>query len=298
MTAASPAPALRKILSHVLPSDRASGFRLAVMIAFPPCKINLGLRVTAKRPDGFHDLQTCFYTLPWTDVLEVIHAPQTSFAYSGHVVPGDPLANLCVKAYEQLRRDFGLGPISAHLHKIIPMGAGLGGGSSDGAHMLRLLNVLFELDLDNAALARYAADLGSDCAYFIYDTPMIGRGRGEILTPAKVSLQNTYAVVLKPDLHISTAEAFSGIDPRRPDHDIAEVIALPRDEWKHHLHNDFERSLFPMYPQLLQLKELLYARGAFYASMSGSGSAIYGLFEERPAIAVSSGVIKWEGWLT
>ncbi len=267
------------------------------MVAFPPCKINLGLRVTAKRPDGFHDLETCFYTLPWTDILEVIHARETSFAYSGYVIPGDPSSNLCVKAYERLRRDFGLGPVSVHLHKIIPMGAGLGGGSSDAAHMLRLLNMLFELGLDNAKLTRYAAELGSDCAYFIYDTPMIGRGRGEILAPADVSLENIYAVVFKPHLHISTATAFAGIKPEKPDKDIADIIALPRTEWKHHLHNDFERSLFPLYPQLLQLKDQLYAHGAFYASMSGSGSAIYGLFEERPDIATSPDIITWEGWL-
>ena len=267
------------------------------MVAFPPCKINLGLRIIAKRTDGYHDLETCFYPIPWTDVLEVIHAPSTTFAYSGHVIPGDPSSNLCEKAYRLLQRDFNIGPVGMHLHKVLPMGAGLGGGSSDGAYMLRLLDKLFELHLAKEKLSEYASILGSDCAFFIGDGPMIGKGRGEILTSVDLTLKNTYAILLKPDIHISTATAFAGITPNQPAVAIDEVVNNDPSTWKSTMHNDFEDSLFPKFPVLGQLKEQLYEAGAFYASMSGSGSTIYGLFKEQTSIAPMPAVTKWEGWL-
>ncbi|HTF19449.1 MAG TPA: 4-(cytidine 5'-diphospho)-2-C-methyl-D-erythritol kinase [Chryseolinea sp.] len=267
------------------------------MVAFPPCKINLGLRILAKRTDGYHDLETCFYPVPWTDVLEVIHAPHTQFAYSGHVIPGNPSSNLCERAYQLLQRDFAVGPVHMHLHKVLPSGAGLGGGSSDGAYMLRLLNQLFALRLTREQLIAYAAMLGSDTPFFIGDSPMIGRGRGEILSPANLSLTGTYVVLLKPDLHISTAEAFAGIVPNAPVTDIDTVVTDSTATWKDRLHNDFEDSLFPQFPILPELKKRLYDAGAYYASLSGSGSTIYGLFRQRPALEAGPDVTKWEGQL-
>lgn len=267
------------------------------MVSFPPCKINLGLRIVFKRPDGYHDLETCFYPVPWTDALEVIHAPETSFAYSGHVIPGDPGTNLCVRAYEMLRHDFGIGPVSVHLHKVLPMGAGLGGGSSDGAYMLRMLNSLFALNLTTPQLLEYAAKLGSDCPFFILDGPMIGKGRGEKLTPCDPVLKGTYAVLLKPDLHISTAAAFSGIVPRQPSNSIDTVVKADPATWKNDLHNDFEGSLFPRYPVLGETKKLLYDAGAYYASLSGTGATVYGLFKTKPEITPPPSTDHWEGWL-
>jgi len=267
------------------------------MVSFPPCKINLGLRIVAKRADGYHDLETCFYPVPWTDVLEVIRASSLQFAYSGHVIGGDPSTNLCERAYALLRRDFNIGPVSAHLHKILPMGAGLGGGSSDGAYMLRSLNTLFGLGLDRTRLMAYAASLGSDCAFFIQDGPMIGKGRGELLLPIDSTLAGTYILILKPDLHISTAQAFAGITPKGSGASIDTVVSGDRHAWKTALHNDFEDSLFPRFPILRQLKESLYDAGAWYASMTGSGSAIYGLFNAVPRVEAKPGIARWEGWL-
>lgn len=267
------------------------------MVAFPPCKINLGLRIVAKRADGYHDLETCFYPIPWTDVLEVIHATHTQFAYSGHVIPGASENNLCERAYRLLHRDFAIGPVHLHLHKVLPSGAGLGGGSSDGAYTLRLLNQLFSLQLSREQLISYAAMLGSDTPFFVGDSPMIGRGRGEILSPVNLTLAGTYAVLLKPDLHISTAAAFAGIVPKAQETDIATVVTNNPETWKNRLHNDFEDSLFPKFPVLPELKKRLYVAGAYYASLSGSGSTVYGLFRQRPELATDPGVTKWEGQL-
>jgi len=267
------------------------------MVAFPPCKINLGLRIVAKRPDGYHDLETCFYPLPWTDVLEVIRSTRTHFAYSGHVIPGEAGNNLCVRAHELLQRDFAIGPVSVHLHKVLPMGAGLGGGSSDGAYMLRLLNALFSLHLDRATLVAYAAKLGSDCPFFISDGPMIGKGRGEILTETDVTLKGTYVVLLKPDVHIPTAAAFAGVRPAVPDTNIDTVVKMDAHVWRAQLHNDFEDSLFPKFPLLPELKNMMYDAGAYYASLSGSGSTVYGLFRQVPALPPPPGTTKWESWI-
>lgn len=267
------------------------------MVAFPPCKINLGLRIVSKRPDGYHNLETCFYPVPWTDILEIIHAPTDKFAYSGHVIPGDSSSNLCEKAVRLLRRDFNIGPVSLHLHKILPMGAGLGGGSSDGAWTLRLLDSLFDLKLNFDQLLLYAGALGSDCPFFIGDNPMIGKGRGELLTGIELSLSGSYLVLLKPELHISTAIAFAGITPKAPDTDIHTVVSGNRSAWKSQLHNDFEDSLFPRFPILAELKAQLYREGAYYASLSGSGSTVFGLFDNIPQLAVDPTVTRWEGWL-
>ena len=233
------------------------------MIAFPPCKVNLGLNVLRKRPDGYHDIETCFYPIPWTDILEVIPSDKFEFTYSGNVIPGED--NLCVKAYRLLNAP----PAKIHLHKIIPTGAGLGGGSSDAAWTLRLLNEVFDLNLSNNELKKYAAQIGSDCAFFIDDGPMIGTGKGEILTPATISLSGKFIAIVKPDVHVSTAEAYAGIVPNESKLDLGNIQGLK---------NDFEEPIFKKYPVIRSIKQTLYNNGAIYASMTGSGSAVYGIF--------------------
>lgn len=250
------------------------------MIAFPPCKINLGLNVLRRRPDNYHDLETCFYPVPWTDILEVIPSEKFEFTVSGNVIPGDD--NLCVKAYRLLD----VPPAKIHLHKIIPTGAGLGGGSSDAAWTLRLLNDVFALRIPKDELRTIAAKVGSDCAFFIDDVPMIGTGRGELLREAKVDLKGKFIVIVKPDVHVSTAEAYAGINPKESPLDIEEI---PLDEWKDHVKNDFEESIFKRFPTLRDIKQMLYFNGALYASMTGSGSAVYGIFINPPPLSAISG---------
>jgi 4-diphosphocytidyl-2-C-methyl-D-erythritol kinase len=251
------------------------------MVTFPPCKINLGLKVIRKRHDGYHDIETCFYPVPWTDVLEVIIADTFSFTASGNSIPGDEASNLCIKAYELLRRDFNLSPVAIYLHKIIPTGAGLGGGSSDGAHTLRLLNQVFDLKLTRAMLKAYALQLGSDCPFFIEDKPMLGSGRGEVLTDISVDLSGKFFVLIKPDVHVSTAEAYEGVTPTPSSVSVKDSIEkMPITQWKDHLKNDFEESVFQKYPVIKDIQDRLYQQGAMYASMSGSGSALFGIFEK------------------
>jgi 4-diphosphocytidyl-2-C-methyl-D-erythritol kinase len=250
------------------------------MVSFPHAKINLGLNVIRKRPDGFHDLETCFYPVPWTDILEIIPAKEFQFSSSGLPINGNSENNLCVKAYDLLRKNFDLPPVQIHLHKIIPMGAGLGGGSSDAAFTLRELNELFALGLSQNKLMEYAAQLGSDCAFFISDEAKLGKGRGEILSPAEVSLRGKFIVIVKSNVHVSTADAFAGIIPKVADVNFAEVLKYPINEWRKFLKNDFEESVLKKYPVIREVKDKLYAIGASYASMSGSGSAVFGLFDK------------------
>ncbi|MEJ7645034.1 MAG: 4-(cytidine 5'-diphospho)-2-C-methyl-D-erythritol kinase [Chryseolinea sp.] len=268
------------------------------MVSFPPCKINLGLHVTRKRSDGYHDLVTCFYPVWWTDVLEVISSDDFSFEISGNSIPGSVESNLCVKAYDLLKNDLGIGPVKIHLHKVIPTGAGLGGGSSDGAHALRILNCVFNLKLSDDALMTYAARLGSDCSFFIQDSPMIGSGRGEILDPVNLSLKGKFLALLKPEIHVSTADAYAGIRPRLPDEKLIDTLRRPVHEWQGHLRNDFEDTVFAIHPLLPQIKEMLYANGALYAAMSGSGSTLFGIFDEAPLLNdLKSDMTIWGAWL-
>lgn len=256
------------------------------MIAFPPCKINLGLNILRRRSDGYHDLDTCFYPVPWTDILEIIPSDELSFSASGNSIPGDVADNLCMKAYRLMQAVYSLPPVKMHLHKIIPTGAGLGGGSSDAAWTLRLLNEIFALDLSKDVLKEYAARLGSDCAFFVDDTPMIGSGRGEILMPAKVGLKGRYMMIAKPEVHVSTAQAFAGVKPAEPKYRIAEILAKPVEEWRVFLVNDFEATIAQKFPVIAQLKDRMYAAGAEYASMTGSGSAVYGIFTNKPTFEI------------
>jgi len=269
------------------------------MVSFPHCKINLGLNVIAKRPDGFHDIETCFYPIPWTDILEIIPSDVLTFGSTGLSIPGKAQDNLCIRAYDHLKKDFDLPPVHIHLHKLLPTGAGLGGGSSDAAFTLRTLNEIFNLNLSASRLSGYASKLGSDCAFFVQQQAMVGAGRGEILSPVALSLKGKFIVLVKPDIHVSTTEAYGGVTPRRhsqPVQKIIEETALVN--WKDCLTNDFENSVFKAYPKIKELKERLYQLGARYSSMSGSGSSVFGIFDEAIDLKNDfTGLTYWSGGL-
>jgi 4-diphosphocytidyl-2-C-methyl-D-erythritol kinase len=269
------------------------------MIAFPPCKINLGLYITEKRDDGFHNLETCFYPVPFSDILEIIPGAEFAFSSSGLSIPGNSSDNLCVKAYQLLKDKFNLPHVRIHLHKVIPTGAGLGGGSADAAYTLRLLNNIFSLDLAKEMLMEYAAQLGSDCSFFINDEAMIGTGRGEILNPCSIDLAGKYLVLVKPDIHVSTAEAYRGITSSKYYGRLKETIEhVPVGEWRGNLRNDFEESVFRRYPFIGELRDELYQLGAMYACMSGSGSTVAGLFDKAvPFSTVRKANVLWKDFL-
>lgn len=266
------------------------------MVTFPPCKINLGLRILSKRPDGYHDIETCFYPVPWTDVLEILPADSFSFTSTGLILSGNAEDNLCVKAYRLLQKDFSLPPIQMHLHKVIPSGAGLGGGSSDAAYTLLLLNDIFDLKLSVQELQRYASMLGSDCAFFINKHPMMGRGKGDLLSPIEVTLRDKYLVVIKPAIHVSTAEAYSRVKPAQQATTLAEILKQDISTWKELLVNDFEASVFNIHPQIGEIKDELYKQGALYACMSGSGSSVFGIFSDEVNLKNQfPGTTYWSG---
>ena len=254
------------------------------MLLFPNAKINLGLNVTARRKDGYHDIITCLHPIPLYDALEIIVAKKNSFTSTGAIIPGHEKDNLILKAYHLLKKDFNdLPPIAVHLHKYIPVGAGLGGGSSNAAFALRLMNNLFDLHLEDFFLEEYAAQLGSDCPFFIVNTPKLATGRGEVLEPVQVGLKGKWLILVNPNLHIGTKEAYEGVIPKKPTEDLRRILA-DSSLWKDQLTNDFEESIFQKYPEIKSIKESLYAQGAFYAAMSGSGSTVFGLFDQQPRI--------------
>lgn len=251
------------------------------MVFFPNCKINLGLRILRRREDGYHDLATVFYPLPLKDALEITPSDELLFTASGIPIPGEPAGNLCLKAWHLLKKDFpDLPPVHIHLLKHIPIGAGLGGGSADGAEMLQLLNKRYQLDLDTGKLLDYAARLGSDCPFFILNRPCLGGGRGERLEPIELDLSDFSFVIVAPGVHISTAEAFSLCTPDENGVPLKEIIAQPIGTWARELRNDFEGPVFRQFPSLRSIKEQLYAGGAIYASMTGSGSSFFGIFQK------------------
>lgn len=270
------------------------------MVAFPPCKINLGIRVLRRRPDGFHDIETCFYPVPRTDILEVVPGDDFLFEPSNLLIPGPTGENLCVKAYELLKRDHDLPPVHIYLHKLIPFGAGLGGGSSDGAWTLRLLNEVCELKLSLSELRGYASMLGSDCAFFLENGPKIGTGKGEQLSEVKVSLKGSYLIMVKPDVHVSTKTAYENIIPSEAGRSVKDIVEqVDKKEWRNVLANQFESGVMKAVPVIASIKEDLYKYGAFYASMSGSGSAVFGLFNEETQLRERfGGHDYWSGWLT
>ncbi len=252
------------------------------MITFPNAKINLGLHIISKRNDGYHEIETCMVPIPLYDALEMItDSKKLTWNTSGLAIPGESKDNLILKAYNLLKRDFpNLPQLSIHLHKNIPMGAGLGGGSADGAFALKLMNNLFDLILDDFFLEDYAAHLGSDCPFFIENTPKIARGRGEILEPVTLSLKGSHLVLINPQIHIGTKEAYAGVTPSQPKVKLEEVLA-DRSRWKADLVNDFELSVFQNHPEIAGIKTKLYEAGAYYAAMSGSGSSVFGLFDQE-----------------
>ncbi|MBP6286235.1 MAG: 4-(cytidine 5'-diphospho)-2-C-methyl-D-erythritol kinase [Ferruginibacter sp.] len=264
------------------------------MIVFPNCKINLGLNILRKREDGFHDLETVFYPIPFTDALEAIADPagnmETSFTASGLQVEGAAGDNLCVKAYQLLKKDLPrLPPVKVHLHKAIPMGAGLGGGSADAAFMLKLLNEKFKLNLSTSELLHYALRLGSDCPFFIINKPCFAAGRGERLEEIALDLSAYKIVLVNPGIHINTGWAFSQITPSLPQRSIREMISQPVATWENDLKNDFEEAVFAAHPAVRSVKEDLYRQGALYASMSGSGSTVFGIFNKNTPVTLYTG---------
>lgn len=250
------------------------------MIAFPNAKLNLGLNIAERRTDGFHNLESVFYPVNWTDALEILPAEETVFTSSGIPIPGPPESNLCLKAYELLRADFKLPPVKMHLHKNIPIGAGLGGGSSDAAFALKLLNDLFSLNLVPEKLEAYARRLGSDCAFFIRNKPVFAKEKGDIFEPVTLNLTGYSCLVVYPAIHITTAEAYGKIKPKQPEFLLKESIQNRLENWPKNITNDFEAALFPTYPVLPELKKQLYQNGADYAAMTGSGSAVFGIFKD------------------
>ncbi|UYZ61453.1 4-(cytidine 5'-diphospho)-2-C-methyl-D-erythritol kinase [Hymenobacter weizhouensis] len=270
------------------------------MLVFPNAKLNLGLYITGLRPDGFRNLESVFVPLPWTDALEVLPAAETTLTLTGLPIPGDPATNLCLRAYELLKADFELPPVQLHLHKVVPIGAGLGGGSSDATFALRALNDLFSLGLGLETLESYARRLGADCAFFIRNQPVFAYEKGDVFDSISLDLTGTACKVVYPGLHISTAEAYARVQPHPPRHDLRAAMAQPLDTWRHTVSNDFEEALTPHYPVLGDIKAQLYAAGAAYASLSGSGSAVYGLFpgrEQLPRLNFPAEFTVWDGWL-
>ena len=258
------------------------------MITFPIAKINLGLNVVERRPDGYHNLETVFYPVPIRDALEVTTMdPQFPSPYdcdlkvTNIIIEGDEQRNLVVRAYQLLKQDFPQLPrIHAHLHKAIPTQAGMGGGSSDCAYMIRLLNEQFQLGLSTQQMQQYAARLGADCAFFILSQPAYAEGIGERLEPIALNLSQYWIAVVRPDIPVPTKEAFSLVHPRHPEKNCRDVVMQPIETWCQDLVNDFEQSVFTLHPEIGAIKQQLYSLGAVYAAMSGSGSAVFGLFRE------------------
>ena len=257
------------------------------MIDFPNCKINLGLNILRKRTDGYHDLETVFYPLALHDTLEIIENKEPvkhtgmPFTTSGISVPGVVTSNICVKAYKLLRKKFPKLPlIKMHLHKAVPLGAGLGGGSADAAFVLKILNKLFDLKLNVPELMELADELGSDCSFFILNKPCFATGRGEILEEISLNLSEYKIAVVNPGIHVTTGDVFSKIKPVIPEKSIKEIINLPVKKWKAELQNDFEKVIFKQYREIVDIKDSLYSDGAIYASMTGSGSTVYGIFKK------------------
>ncbi|KIO43568.1 4-(cytidine 5'-diphospho)-2-C-methyl-D-erythritol kinase [Sanguibacteroides justesenii] len=255
------------------------------MVLFPNAKINIGLFITEKRPDGFHNIETIFYPIGLCDILE-LHKEESGageciFHTSGIPIDCEPEKNLVIKAYRLLAKEFDLPSVRVHLHKIIPFGAGLGGGSADAAYMLKGLNELFVLGLSDSRLEDYAVRLGSDCAFFIRNRPVYARGKGEMMSSIDLDLNDYYLVLVKPDGGVATPEAYAGITPCAATFDLREVPCCPVADWKERVRNDFENTVNKKLPEINRIKERLDEAGALYVSMTGSGSAVYALFERK-----------------
>ena len=253
------------------------------MIIFPNAKINLGLKIINRRNDGYHNIVTIFYPVKIKDALEIVEADELIFTSSGIPVPGNPLENLCMKAWHLLAKDYSIPKVHIHLHKQIPIGAGLGGGSADAAFCIRLLNDKFNMRLDTVAMEDYARQLGSDCAFFIKNKPVIAVGKGDEFESIELDLNKYYLVLIMPPVHVSTADAYSGVQPSGAA-ELPDLLSLQPGEWRTVLANDFEEPVFKKHPQIQEIKEALYESGALYASMSGSGASVYAIFEKEVSL--------------
>lgn len=251
------------------------------MVVFPNAKINIGLRILHRRSDGFHNISTFFYPIPYKDILEIIPSHKLSFHTSGLPIQGNKEDNLCLKAYHLLKADYPKIPSFAiHLHKNIPMGAGLGGGSADAAFILKAINKKSGLELSNKQLTHYAAQLGSDCSFFIENSPALASGKGEVLQSISINNLSGYQllIVTPNNISINTARAYQNIQPQEEEIPLSNLIQRPISSWKDNIKNDFEAAIFKQHPLLQKIKTTLYNKGAIYAALSGSGSSIYGIF--------------------
>ncbi len=273
------------------------------MLCFPNAKINIGLNIIEQRPDKFHNIETFYYPVSLSDILEIIVSenndePKVTLKITGMKIDGKIEENLCYRAYKILSEDFPLPSVKIILHKIIPSGSGLGGGSSDGGYTMTLLNKMFQLGLGSEELVRYAEKLGCDCPFFIDNKPAIGIEKGNRLKNINVNLRGCYLVIAKPNVTVSTAEAYSGIIPFQPESQIRDLIKLPISQWKNNIVNDFEKTIFKNHPEIKGIKDIMYNKGAIYTSMTGSGSAVFGIFENEISLKDTfNNMFYWSGWL-
>lgn len=254
------------------------------MLSYPNAKINIGLNITEKRNDGFHNIVSVFYPIQWCDALEIIPSSSANkFNSTGIPIPGSSESNLCMKAHQLLQEHYDISNVHIHLHKLIPIGAGLGGGSADAAYTLKMLNELFSLNLGRDELLSFAKKLGSDCAFFIDNKPTLATEKGDVFQETTLDLSSYEILVVNPQIHIGTAEAYAGVTPRQIALDLfKQQLSEDPKKWKGHLSNDFEKSIFPNHADISNLKDQLYTMGAIYSSMTGSGSSVYGIFKKRP----------------
>jgi len=255
------------------------------MIVFPSAKINIGINITARRPDGYHNIETVFYPLPIYDALEALPGDKLTFHSSGLEIPGRTEDNLCIKGYHLMSKDYNLPPVNIHLLKHIPIGAGLGGGSANAAFFIKLINGLFNLKLSTEQMLDYARQLGADCAFFIENKPVFAFEKGDRFEDIQLDLSAYHIALVMPPAHVSTAEAYRGVKPAPAEQSLKDLIKLPVAEWKHHIKNDFEESVFKNHPVIRGVKAALYEAGAIYASMSGSGASVFGIFNKKPDLS-------------
>lgn len=274
------------------------------MLEFPNAKINIGLSIIRRREDGFHDLESLFYPVGMSDILEFISEPTSSdpagyrFKNSGILLTDPVEKNLCIQAYRLVKKQYAIPSLQIHLHKVIPPGSGLGGGSSNGAFMIRMLSKAFGLGMSEEKMEEMAAELGSDCPFFIRNQPAFATGRGENLLPVEPFLSGYHLVVVHPGIPIKTSEAYSRVTPSGMGTGLFDAIRLPIHEWKYTIRNDFEEQILLDHPEIGKLKELLYRSGALYSSLSGSGSAVYGIFDKAVSLnRIPSEYFTWQGWL-
>ena len=259
------------------------------MLIFPNAKINIGLNIINRRDDGYHNLETVFYPVNIKDALEIVVADELSFESSGLEIPGRAEDNLCIKGYHLLKKDFDLPPVKIHLHKNIPIGAGLGGGSADAAFFVRLVNQNFNLGMTDDRMIGYARQLGADCAFFIKNKPMFAFEKGDEFESIRLDLSKYKIVLVMPAVHVSTAEAYRGVTPAPVKESLMDLIYEPVSEWKKFIKNDFEASVFKNHPEIRGVKAALYQAGAIFASMSGSGASVFGIFDEVPDLSTLEG---------